>query len=55
MDNNTNINPKDPENTKNVIPFEIPPDGSLGLLALGHVGIKAWRTKREETKKSTKK
>lgn len=25
---------------------EIPADGSLGLLALGAVGIKAWRKKR---------
>jgi len=31
--------------------FEIPVDGSLGLLALGAVGLKAWRKKREEVKK----
>jgi hypothetical protein len=30
--------------------FDIPPDGSLGLLALGAVGLKAWRKKREEVK-----
>lgn len=31
--------------------FEIPINGSLGLLALGAVGIKAWRKKREEEQK----
>lgn len=30
--------------------IEIPADGSLGLLALGAVGIKAWRKKRAELK-----
>jgi len=24
-------------------PFEVPPGGSLGLLALGNVGVRAWR------------
>jgi hypothetical protein len=28
--------------------IEIPVEGSLGLLALGAVGLKAWRKKREE-------
>jgi hypothetical protein len=28
--------------------FEIPVEGSLGILALGAAGIKAWRKKREE-------
>ncbi len=28
--------------------FDIPIEGSLGLLALGSVGIEAWRTKRKE-------
>jgi hypothetical protein len=27
-------------------PFEVPPDGALGLLALGAVGVDAWRRKR---------
>lgn len=27
--------------------IEIPPEGSLGVLALGAVGIKAWRAVRE--------
>ncbi len=26
--------------------FEIPVDGTLGLLAHGHIGLKAWRKKR---------
>jgi len=28
--------------------FEIPPEGSLGLLALGAVGIQLWRKKQRE-------
>lgn len=28
--------------------FEVTAQGSLGLLALGHVGILAWKKKREE-------
>lgn len=28
-------------------PFEIPLEGSLGLLALGATGVLAWRRKRE--------
>lgn len=30
---------------------EIPVEGSLGLLALGAVGLEAWRAKREQVKK----
>lgn len=38
-------------NSKKIInAIEIPADGSLGLLALGAVGIKAWRKKRGEEK-----
>lgn len=29
--------------------FEIPPEGSLGLLALGAVALKPWRQKRIES------
>ena len=29
-------------------PFDIPADGSLGLLALGYVGVMLWREKRKE-------
>jgi hypothetical protein len=39
--------PEDKKNEK-VIPPIITAEGSLGLLALGAVGIKAWRQKREE-------
>jgi hypothetical protein len=28
--------------------FEVPPGGNLGLLALGAVGIRAWRKARAE-------
>ena len=28
--------------------YEIPVEGSLGLLALGHTGLKLWRAKRAE-------
>ncbi len=34
--------------------IEIPASGSLGLLALGAVGIKAWRKKREEVQSKQK-
>ncbi len=27
-------------------PYEVPMEGSLGLLALGHLGLQAWRAKR---------
>lgn len=30
--------------------FEVPEQGSLGLLALGYVGLVAWRNKRKEVK-----
>lgn len=29
-------------------PFVAPPDGSLGLLALGHIGLIEWRKSREK-------
>ncbi|HAE13017.1 MAG: hypothetical protein H6548_08030 [Chitinophagales bacterium] len=32
--------------TKDGKPFAVPPEGSLGLLALGHVGLMAWRQSR---------
>lgn len=34
--------------------YEITVEGSLGLLALGAAGIRAWRKKREEAKQNTK-
>jgi hypothetical protein len=33
--------------------YEVTSQGSLGLLALGAVGIKAWRKKRDEEKKNS--
>ncbi len=36
--------------TKDGEDFEIPEEGSLGLLALGYVGLMAWRQKRNEVR-----
>jgi hypothetical protein len=36
------------------IPFKIPVEGSLGLLALGAVGIMEWRKVREANKVAKK-
>lgn len=33
-------------------PFDIPPGGTLGILALGNVGIRAWKKAKEEWLKS---
>ena len=30
--------------------FEVPPEGSIGLLALGAVGLKAWREARRKAR-----
>jgi hypothetical protein len=32
--------------TKDGQPIPVPPEGSLGLLALGHIGLIAWRQAR---------
>ena len=48
MDSTNNSSSSQPEKNKNDISFEIPAHGSLGILALGAVGIKAWRKKRDE-------
>lgn len=40
----------DKHSKKTIKTIEIPVDGSLGLLALGAVGIKTWRKKRAEEK-----
>jgi len=34
--------------------IEIPVEGSLGLLALGHIGLRLWRNKRKEVFQSKK-
>lgn len=34
--------------------FKIPVEGTLGLLALGAVGIKAWRNARKKAKEGDK-
>ncbi|HIE02847.1 MAG TPA: hypothetical protein EYP59_21625 [Thiotrichaceae bacterium] len=44
--------PNEPAQLKFISPegkeMDIPPEGALGLLALGAVGIKAWRQARKE-------
>lgn len=35
--------------------FKVPPGGTLGILALGHIGIRAWRAAKEEWEKVNKK
>ena len=45
----------DKKENKTPAEFEIPLEGSLGLLALGAVGLKAWRKKKEEVKKANEK
>ncbi len=50
------MNKKDPQNHIATIDgqaFDIPVEGSLGLLALGYAGIKAWRQKQAEVKNTT--
>ena len=34
--------------------YEIPVEGSLGLLALGHIGLKLWRDKKAEVAATNK-
>lgn len=55
MDNKNNLNNSNQKKSKEN--FDIPVEGSLGLLALGAVGLKAWRKKRdeEESKSNNKK
>lgn len=32
--------------------FDVPPQGSLGLLALGDIGLMAWRQAREKARQA---
>lgn len=41
--------------TKEGKPFAVPPEGSLGLLALGHIGVIAWRQAREAARRENQK
>ena len=34
--------------------IQMPPEGSLGVLALGDIGIKLWREAREKAEEETK-
>lgn len=40
--------------TKDGEPFKVPPEGSLGLLALGYKGLLAWRNARRQFQKAKK-
>jgi hypothetical protein len=35
-------------------PFEVPPGGSLGILALGNIGVRAWKKAKKEWEKENK-
>lgn len=35
--------------------FKIPPDGSIGLLALGNVGVRAWKKAKKQWEDKQKK
>ena len=35
------------------ITYQVTPEGSLGLLALGHIGLFIWRNARNEYEKET--
>ena len=39
---------------KDLLKYKITPAGSLGLLALGHVGLMAWRDVKSHDSKSKK-
>jgi len=36
------------------IPFKITPQGSLGVLALGDVGVSAWRKSKQQNEEKPK-
>ncbi len=41
--------------TRDGKPFAVPPEGSLGLPALGHIGVIAWRQAREAARRENQK
>lgn len=45
------VNKENQQNSQQGEAFDVPPGGSLGLLALGAVGIRAWRKARNEWEK----
>lgn len=58
MENNKaliSISKLDIKTAKDKEAYEIPEEGSLGLLALGYVGLMAWREKRKQMAKARKK
>ena len=49
---NPSNQPQPPLLTETGEAYEIPEDGSLGLLALGYAGLMLWRQKRAEAQKA---
>jgi len=51
---------KDKKENKEVVimfkgkPFKVPPGGSLGILALGNIGVRAWKKAKKEYQESQK-
>lgn len=46
---------KEKQTKDNGVAYDIPVKGSLGLLALGDRGLRAWREVKEEAKKNSEK
>jgi hypothetical protein len=40
--------------TFNGTPFSVPPGGTLGILALGNIGIRAWKKAKKEYEQQLK-
>lgn len=53
MDSTKEKSGRDKQPASAPLTYEVTAEGSLGLLALGAVGIRAWRKKREEEKLKT--
>ncbi len=45
---------KSPVITLNGKPFTVPPGGTLGVLALGNVGVRAWKQAKKEFEEAEK-
>lgn len=54
MDTQDNTTTQQPTQYKKGDKYIVPPEGSLGLLALGHQGLTAWRKAQEEARAASK-
>jgi len=54
MDNQNTPSAKSPTTYKKGDTYIVPPEGSLGLLALGYQGLVAWRKAQEEARVKAK-